>query len=315
MAAVVAGVAGVVCGNAVTASPFCRDLLGRWTGCGRLIALADCVGIYARDVDRQVEQHKMRGQEFADRDRARAELVAEAALCSRARHETIPAEAIDREYGLLRAEVGDEPHWREALRNNRLPAFVLRRAVAANLRAREWIERRVTAAISVSENECRAFYTENPQAFIQPKRFRASHLFLAAPAGTPVDITEEKRRTMEELRKQIAAGENFSDLVAQGSEDEATKKRGGDLNYFSDWRMPPEFMATVRALPVGAVSGVAQSRLGFHIVQLTEVKEAHPLSYEEARPEIVLHLENARRRVATTQVMTDLAQPAKLIEN
>lgn len=59
--------------------------------------------------------------------------------------------------------------------------------------------------------------------------------------------------------------------------------------------MAPEFMAEVRKLPVGKVSKPFRSHLGFHIAQVTEMKAARQLTFEEARPEISLALANERR--------------------
>jgi peptidyl-prolyl cis-trans isomerase D len=90
--------------------------------------------------------------------------------------------------------------------------------------------------------ECRAFYDARPKNFAQPLRLRASHLFLAAPMETPPPIIETKRELIESLSVRLARGEKFSDLVEAASEDEATKNRGGDLSYFSAFRMPPDFL-------------------------------------------------------------------------
>jgi parvulin-like peptidyl-prolyl isomerase len=103
-------------------------------------------------------------------------------------------------------------------------------------------------------------------------RFRASHIFLAAPPGTPAEAVDAKRREIERIFTRLAHGEQFADLARVGSEDEATKTRGGDLNYFSESRMPPDFFAAIKGMRVGETSSVIRTRLGFHIVQLTDAK-------------------------------------------
>jgi parvulin-like peptidyl-prolyl isomerase len=77
-------------------------------------------------------------------------------------------------------------------------------------------------------------------------RFRASHVFLAAPPETRAEVVEAKRSAIKGFSERIARGEKLVDLVSVASEDEATRTRGGDLNYFSESRMPPYFFAAVK---------------------------------------------------------------------
>src|SRR5437763_15614076 len=76
---------------------------------------------------------------------------------------------------------------------------------------------------------------------MQCARFRASHLFLAAPPETPPEVVESKQKVIKALADQIRHGEKLGELAAAASEDEATKTRGGDLGFFSESRMPPDF--------------------------------------------------------------------------
>jgi foldase protein PrsA len=98
-----------------------------------------------------------------------------------------------------------------------------------------------------------------------------------------------------DLGKRLAKGEPLSLLAGESSEDEATKNRGGDLGFFAEARMAPEFIAEIRKLPVGKVSKPFRSHLGFHIAQVTEIKAPRLLRFEEVRPEIALAIANERR--------------------
>jgi len=102
-------------------------------------------------------------------------------------------------------------------------------------------------------------------------------------------------QSTEALAPRIANGENFSELVATASEDQATKTRGGDLGFFSEFRMPPDFFAAVVKMHVGEISKPIHTRLGFHIIQLADRKQARRMTFDEARGEIGLTLENEKR--------------------
>jgi parvulin-like peptidyl-prolyl isomerase len=96
--------------------------------------------------------------------------------------------------------------------------------------------------------------------------------------------------------------------VAEASEDEATKWRGGDLGFFASSRMPPEFFAAVTNLPVGGLSKPVRSHIGFHIVQLTAIEPARVIPFEEARGEIIGSLQNEQRRMFTGELTAQLSR-------
>jgi len=134
-------------------------------------------------------------------------------------------------------------------------------------------------------------------------RFRASHLFLAAPEGYPSEVIEAKRALINTLSTRLRTGESFDAFVRQFSEDEATKKRGGDLNYFGEERMLPEIFAAAQKLGVGETSAPIRSRLGFHLVRLTQMLPGQEMTFEQARPEIVAAIENEKRAKAVQSLI------------
>jgi parvulin-like peptidyl-prolyl isomerase len=150
---------------------------------------------------------------------------------------------------------------------------------------------------------------------LQPVRFRASHLFLAAPPETSPDVVETKQRAIELLAARINHGENLAELAAVASEDEATKTRGGDLGFFSESRMPADFFATVVKMGVGDVSQPVRTSLGLHIIQLTDSKPAREMTFEEARTEIALTIENENRRTVLQRLAADLLARAEFMMN
>jgi parvulin-like peptidyl-prolyl isomerase len=107
----------------------------------------------------------------------------------------------------------------------------------------------------------------------------------------------------------VIAGEKFTQLVAEASEDEASKTRGGDLGYFSEARMPQEFLDELKKLRAAETSGPIRSHLGFHLIQLTEVKPAADLSVEQARAEIALAIANRKRALAVASLTERLSAP------
>jgi len=292
----VALIAGVAAGELLTRSATVRDFLGRLTGRGGLVTLANGRGIYESDLP--------------NADPARAgDLIVARNLERVAADEIIAPEKVDREIALLAAQFGDENAFRNALQASRLSNQSLRERVKIDLQGLSWLEKHVRPNEAATEAECRRFYEGHGEMFTQPVRYRAAHLFLAAPPETPQDTVEEKKSTIAAIATRIEQGETVAQLAGEVSEDENTKTRSGDLGYFAERGVPAEFIAEVRKLHVGETSKPFRSPLGFHIAQLTDLKEARALSFEEARPEISRFLANERRAARIEELSRQLAQP------
>ncbi len=99
---------------------------------------------------------------------------------------------------------------------------------------------------------------------------RASHLVIRCPSGASPEVTSAARARAEKALAEIRAGLPFAEAVRRYSQDALTVPFGGDLGYFSGSRMLPEFDRSAFSLKVGEVSGVVQTRVGFHIILVTE---------------------------------------------
>jgi peptidyl-prolyl cis-trans isomerase C len=289
----VAVVLGLAAGELLSRWWALRDLAGRITGRGPLVTIVNGKGIYETDFGG--------GEETNASDAVAAENLRRAAA-----NESLDPARVDYELALLRAEFGDEKKIKAALRSAGLSEFALREKIEFQLRGLAWMEKQMTAGSAVSDQECRRFFQAHPDLFTQPVRYRVTHVFLAAHAETPPEAVEEKGKSIAALATRLGQGEALSQVAAEASEDEATKTRGGDLGYFSEVRVPPEFIAEIQKLRAGEISQPFRSHLGFHIAQLTDTKPARLLSFEEARPEIVVALANEQRAARAGQLVAEL---------
>ena len=311
--------AGIAVGQWMLASVACRDAIGILFGRGQLLALAHGRGIYRVDLERGVAEKDEAAGEPKDRHPEEEGRGILHRLISNTMAQVLAAEnemslaEIDRELEVLRRQFRDEKEWKSVLRRSGLTTASLRRMVADDLRADRWIRQRIDPQRGVTTDECRTFYEAHRESFSQPERFRASHLFLAAPPETPPEIVDQKHNAVEALSKRLADGEDFFELVALESEDDETKARGGDLGFFAESRMPADFFTAVRKMQVGQVSPPVRTRLGFHIVQVTDSKPARQMSFDEVKPEIQLRIENEKRQTSVRDLAADLLRRADLV--
>ncbi len=216
--------------------------------------------------------------------------------------EVVAPAAVERELDLLRGAFGGEEGLAAARRASHLSPEALEREIADNLSARASIEEKIAPRLLVDETELRAAYETQRERFQRPAEYRVAHLFLAAPTGTKPEVVTAQLNKILGLSVRRLAGEDWSKLIAENSEDPASKARAGDLGWLSDERLPPEFFAEIVKLRPGEFSSPFRSPLGFHIVQLAEVRPAREVDFAEARPELAAELANAKRAAAVAEL-------------
>jgi peptidyl-prolyl cis-trans isomerase C len=109
---------------------------------------------------------------------------------------------------------------------------------------------------------------------------------------------KENKATRSEVRAQaiidaikdrIGKGENFGKLATELSEDDRSKRLGGDLGYVtvSDQRLTRKGWSALAekafALKSGEVSDVIKTSNGFHIIKILEPKATEPFEQAEKR--------------------------------
>ena len=106
------------------------------------------------------------------------------------------------------------------------------------------------------------------------------HILLQVPPSAPPNVAEQKRRTIDDLRRQVVArrGANFTQLANQHSEDPGSRERGGFLGVsrLSD-PFVQEFKDAAWALAPGEISQVVRTAFGFHIIRRPPVAEVRDI--------------------------------------
>src|SRR5262245_12336528 len=143
-------------------------------------------------------------------------------------------------------------------------------------------------------------YNNNIEQYSTPEQVRASHILLKTEGKDEAAV----KTKAEELLKQARGGADFADLAKKNSEDEASAKNGGDLDYFGKGRMVPEFDAAVFAMQPGQISDLVKTQYGFHIIKLVDKKVATTRPLAEVRQQLSDQLAYQRAQAQAA----DLAQ-------
>ncbi|MEI5906444.1 peptidylprolyl isomerase [Bacillus spongiae] len=130
-------------------------------------------------------------------------------------------------------------------------------------------EKAATSDIEVKDEDLTAFYEDwKPETEIR-------------------HILVEDLEKAEEIKKQLDEGKDFAALATENSTDTGSAQQGGSLgwvDYQGRQGFVPEFTAALDELEVGKISEPVQSQFGYHIIEITDMKEKK--SFEDMKEEI-----------------------------
>jgi peptidyl-prolyl cis-trans isomerase SurA len=106
------------------------------------------------------------------------------------------------------------------------------------------------------------------------KDIRASHILVSVAADALPKDTLAAYNKIISFRNRIIKGEDFESLATKVSEDPSAKQNGGDLGYFSSMMMVYPFENAAYNTPVGQISMPVRTRFGYHILKITDVRDA-----------------------------------------
>lgn len=130
-----------------------------------------------------------------------------------------------------------------------------------------FIDREIAA--KVTDEAVRARYDKQIAETPPVNEIRARHII--------VDSKEEA----EAIIKELEAGGDFEAIAKEKSKDGAAAQ-GGDLGYFTQGRMVPEFEQAAFALDVGAYSKEpVQTQFGWHVIKVEDKRVQQPPAFEQ----------------------------------
>ncbi|MCC6598280.1 MAG: peptidylprolyl isomerase [Alphaproteobacteria bacterium] len=131
---------------------------------------------------------------------------------------------------------------------------------------------------AVTEDMIKAAYEDYKKNFPEVEEIKARHILVKDEA------------LARDLIKQIKDGGDFAALAKEHSID-ATKERGGELNFFSKQDVVPEFADASFSMDVNEVSDKpVKSEFGYHVIQVLEKRQRPPADYEQAKPYLLAQL-------------------------
>lgn len=224
---------------------------------------------------------------------------------------TVAADEIDSQMQQFKEQFPGEAQYQQQLSQFGYTEALLRSEIEKNMAIRQLIDQEIAANVSITDEELKAYYEENPDQFETPEQVKARHILIK----TDEDADEaEKQAAMEkiqEIEKRLEGGEKFSEVAKEESECPSSK-RGGDLGYFSKGQMVQPFEEAAFALAVGDVSDIVETRFGYHLIKVEEKKPASQQTLDEVKDNLKEQLEQQKIKAKLPEYVENLKEKGEI---
>jgi len=156
-----------------------------------------------------------------------------------------------------------------------LPVNRLKQDIRDDIRNQQMVDalrRKHFHDVTVTYDEVMAFYgKERDRLPMVPEMVSVSQLI-----RYPEIAESEKKRAFSKIQaisQQLQNGADFATLARETSDDPGSRELGGDLGFVRKGELVPSFEDAAYALKPGQISGIVESRFGYHLIQLIGKEE------------------------------------------
>jgi len=161
----------------------------------------------------------------------------------------------------------------------------------------------LAAAVRLAEADVKSYYEQNLQRLSGKEERRVSHILIAADKSAPQADKDKALAQAEKLQQELLKSPaKFAELARKFSQDPGSANRGGDLDYFGRGAMVKPFEDVAFSMKKGDISTVVQTDFGYHILMVTDIKQAPVPSFESMRAQIEADLRKQQAQAKFAEV-------------
>lgn len=279
---------------------------------GQNAATVNGVGIPVSEIDKQIDQVKKQQpnvfqgkegekQEEQMRKQALDSLITAELIRQEAEKKniTVPKKEVTQRIQQIKKIFKTDEEFQTALKEQNLTESELEVKVEEQAVAEKMLKQ-VTGSVKPTNKELKEHYDKNKAQMVEPEKKQWRH------------IVVKTDKEAKELREQLEDGADFAELAEANSEDTATKDKGGDLGLRQDADFPPEISQGLAGVELNDYSEVIKDATGFHIFQLTEIKQEEQRSFKDVKSQLEQGLTREKEQQKFADWLEKVKKKAKI---
>jgi foldase protein PrsA len=183
---------------------------------------------------------------------------------------TIKDSEIEAELQSIKDSYGDEDAFNEALASSGSNLDTVKKNIESYLLTEKLLKDR----ISISDDQINEYFEANKDSFAQAEQVEASHILV------------DDEETAKEVKDKLDNGGDFSELAKEYSTDTSNAESGGELGFFAKGEMVAEFEEKAFDMKAGEISEPVKTEFGYHIIKVTDKKDAKEAVLDDHKEEI-----------------------------
>ena len=274
------------------------------------IALTNMMAAQGVPASQLPEEQKIQGYRMVLED-----IINDRLIAKRAADEKVTDEEVTAQFDKLRANFGSEEELKKQLDKAGQTIEKVKIGIRERLRQQHWMDEQLKGKAEVTETDAEDFYKKNPEQFKSPERVRASHILISVPEDAKPEVVAQKETAAKEIEARVKKGEPFDKLAKELSEDPSAKQNSGDLDFFTKDQMVPEFSKAAFSMKKNEISDPVRSSFGYHIIKVTDHKDAETVTLEAAKPKLMAYLVQKKKYAEIEKIMHEIREKADVKVN
>jgi len=167
--------------------------------------------------------------------------------------------------------------------------------------------------VQPTDAQIQKYYEEHRDLFVKdPGEVQLAHIAVKLP---PNATDAQKKTAAEKIIKiynEAKKTKDFAALAKQNSEDTESAAKGGDLGYFRPGQLPPVVDKVVFATPVGQLTQIVQSNLGFSFIKVVARRGETISPLPEVKAKVAMFILDENEDAVVKALLKKIAKGAKI---
>ena len=159
--------------------------------------------------------------------------------------------------------------------------------------------------LKVSNKELKSYYDKNKEEFKEKESVHARHILVKTQDEAKAIVKDLKSLSGNALKTKFIE-------LAKAKSTGPSGPKGGDLGFFAQGQMVPEFNNKVFAMKVGTISEPVKTQFGYHVIYLEDKRAAKNLAFTEVKSFIEQRLKMEKFKDSIKIKMAQLQKKATI---